>query len=169
MGSGIASPPHPKGAAVHKDLSQAITLEEIPHLAGTSHSGATMTVTRAERDQFELLTHVTVAQPESMPPEFPANIVEGFHTLSLLAAMTELARPFDPATTYAYNYGLDRVRWVTPVRIGDELRSVFECTAVEPKADGWVVHWHCTVTATGADRPAMVADWLVYVLPRPGA
>lgn len=151
---------------MHKDLSQAITLEEIPHLAGTSHSGATMTVTRAERDQFELLTHVTVAQPESMPPEFPANIVEGFHTLSLLAAMTELARPFDPATTYAYNYGLDRVRWVSPVTIDDELHSTFHCTSAEPKGDGWVVRWNCTVTVVGAERPAMVADWLVLVLPR---
>lgn len=154
---------------MRKDLRRLITLDQIPNLAGTSHSGAPLTVTKAERDQFEALTLVTLAHPEQQPAEFGADIVEGFHTLALLDAMTELARPFDPTTTYAYNYGLDRVRWVTPVRIDDELHSLFECTAVEPKANGWVVHWHCTVTATGADRPAMVADWLVYVLPRPGA
>jgi hypothetical protein len=152
---------------MHKDLSRAISLEEIPRLVGTSHAGAPLTVSRAERDRFEELTLVTLAHPEEQPPEFGSDVVEGFHTLSLLDAMTELARPFDPATTYAYNYGLDRVRWVSPVRIGDELSSVFECTAVEPKGAGWIVHLHCTVTAAQAERPALVADWLVHVLPRP--
>jgi acyl dehydratase len=151
---------------MRKELSRVIALEDIPHLAGTAHSGAPITVSRAERDQFEHLTHVTVAQPEQSPSEFPANIVEGFHTLSLLLAMTELARPFDPVTTYGYNYGLDRVRWVSPVRIGDELHSTFKCAGVEEKGDGWVVRWSCTVTVAGAERPAMVAEWLVYVLPR---
>lgn len=151
---------------MHKDLSRVIRLEDIPRLAGTSHSGAPITVSRAERDQFEDLTHVTIAQPEQLPPEFPADIVEGFHTLSLLLAMTELVRPFDPATTYGYNYGLDRVRWVSPVRIGDELHSTFECTGVEEKGDGWVVRWSCIVAVAGAARPAMVAEWLVHVLPR---
>ncbi|MHB1166190.1 MAG: MaoC/PaaZ C-terminal domain-containing protein [Candidatus Nanopelagicales bacterium] len=149
-----------------KDLSQAITIDQIPDLTGTSHDGAPMTVVREERDQFERLTLVDRAHPEPDPPEFPADIVEGFHTLALLDAMSELARPFDPATTYAYNYGLDRVRWVTPVRIGDRLHSRFECTSVDAKDGGWLVRWNCTVTVVGSQRPAMVAEWLVYVLPR---
>ncbi|MBL8930777.1 MAG: hypothetical protein JNL54_11680 [Kineosporiaceae bacterium] len=151
---------------MRKDLSRAISIDQIRQLAGTSHTGAPMRVSRGERDQFERLTLVDVAHPEPQPAEFPADIVEGFHTLALLDAMSELARPFDPTTTYAYNYGLDRVRWVSPVRIGDELHSSFECTGVDAKGDGWLVRWRCTVTVTGADRPALVADWLVYVLPR---
>lgn len=154
---------------MHKDLGRAISLEEIPMLAGTSHSGAPLRVSREQRDSFERITLVDLAHPEQQPAEFPADIVEGFHTLALLDAMSELARPFDPVTTYAYNYGLDRVRWVSPVRIGDELHSTFECTRVEPKGAGWLVHWTCTVTVAGAERPALVAEWLVYVLPRPSA
>lgn len=149
-----------------KNLDRAIAIHEIPLLPGTSHEGAALTVTREQRDQFERLTLVDRAHPEPDPPEFPRDIVEGFHTLSLLDAMSELARPFDPVTTYAYNYGLDRVRWVSPVRIGDTLHSRFECTAVDPKGAGWVVHWRCTVSIEGSDRPVMIADWLVYVLPR---
>jgi acyl dehydratase len=151
---------------MRKDLSRQITLEEIPHLTGTTHSGAPLRVTRDERDRFERLTLVDLAHPEAQPSEFPSDIVEGFHTLALLDAMTELARPFDPVTTYAYNYGLDRVRWVSPVRIDDELLSTFECTEVVGKGEGWLVRWSCTVTVAGAARPAMVAEWLVYVLPR---
>lgn len=152
--------------AVHKDLSRAITIEEIPHLVGSTHAGHPLRVSRAERDQFERLTLVDIAHPEELPGEFPADIVEGFHTLSLLDAMTELARPFDPATTYAYNYGLDRVRWVRPVHIEDELLSRFVCTQVEPKGEGWIVHWDCTVTTADSDVPVMVAHWLAFVLPR---
>lgn len=150
-----------------KDLSRAITLDEVPRLAGTSHVGAPMRVSRDERDQFERLTLVDRAHPEPQPPDFPADIVEGFHLLSLLDAMTELARPFDPATTYAYNYGLNRVRWVSPVCIGDELLSQFDCADVQPKGSGWVVRWNCAVTVASSGRPAMVAEWLVFVLPRP--
>ena len=149
-----------------KDLSRAIAIDEIPHLSGASHDGTPMTVTREQRDQFERLTLVDRAHPELDPPEFPADIVEGFHALALLDAMSELARPFDPATTYAYNYGLDRVRWTSPVRIGDQLQSRFECTGVDPKGIGWLVRWSCTVTVLGSQKPAMVAEWLVYVLPR---
>lgn len=152
---------------MRKDLDRAIAFDSVPHLAGTSHSGQPLTVSRDQRDGFEHITLVTLAHPEPQPPEFPTDIVEGFHVLSLLDPMTELARPLDPATTYAYNYGLDRVRWVSPVRIGDELHSAFDCTSVEAKGDGWVVHWRCTVTVAGAERPAMVAEWLVYVLPKP--
>lgn len=151
---------------MEKNLSQAITIDEIPNLAGTSHNGAPITVTRDQRDHFERLTLVNKAHPEPDPPQFPADIVEGFHTLSLLDAMSELARPFDPSTTFAYNYGLDRVRWVSPVRIGEQLDSRFECTGVDSKGAGWLVHWKCTVTAVGCQTPTMVADWIVYVLPR---
>jgi carnitine-CoA ligase len=149
-----------------RDLSRKITIDEIPRLLGTLHAGAPIRVSRDERDQFERLTLVTVAHPEPQPPDFPPDLVEGFHTLALLDAMTELARPLDPATTYAYNYGLERVRWVSPVRVGDELLSEFKCVAVEAKGDGWIVRWSCRVTVAGATRPAMVGDWLVYVLPR---
>ena len=149
-----------------KDLSHAIRIDEIPHLVGTTHAGAPMIVTRDQRDQFEQLTLVDRAHPEPDPPEVPTDIVEGFHTLALLDAMSELARPFDPTTTYAYNYGLDRVRWVSPVRIGDELHSWFECTEVVPKGEGWLVRRQCTVSVADSETPAMVADWLAYVLPR---
>lgn len=146
--------------------SDVITLDEVPSLAGTSYVGASMTVTEQERDLFEHVTWVDRAYPQPDAPEFPARIVEGFHTLALLDAMAALVRPFDPATTYAYNYGLDRVRFVSPVRIGDELESRFECTEVAVKNSGWLVRRRATVTVTGADQPALVADWLLYVLPR---
>jgi acyl dehydratase len=146
-----------------------ISLNEIPNLAGTSFAGPTMTVTERERETFEHVTMVDLAYPQPDAPEFPSRIVEGFHTLALLDAMATLVRPFDPATTYAYNYGLDRVRWVAPVMIGDELHSHFECTEVTERGEGWLIRKHVTVSVVGAEKPAMLADWLVYVRPRTDA
>jgi acyl dehydratase len=145
---------------------QVISIEDIPHLAGTSFRGASIIVTEQERDLFEHVTWVDRAYPGPDPPEFPARIIEGFHTLALIDAMAVLVQPFDPATTYAYNYGLDRVRWVSPVTIGDQLEPWFECVEVTEKGTGWLVRRRVTVSVVAAERLAMVADWLVYVLPR---
>ncbi len=147
-------------------MVRVVSFEEIPDLVGKRFTGASITVTPERRDEFEVLTHVREAYPEPDAPEFPAGIVEGFHTLSLLDAMATLERPFDPATTYGFNYGLDRVRFISPVMVGDRIESEFEVIAVEPKGDGWLIARRATLTVQGAPRPALVADWWLYILPR---
>jgi acyl dehydratase len=70
---------------------------------------------------------------------------------------------------YALNYGVDRVRFLTPVMAGQRVRCRAVLTALEPRADR---SWRCTTTNTlevaGAQRPAMVADWITYFAPRSG-
>lgn len=149
------------------DVTHVIRWEEIPGLTGRTYAGLPLAVSRDERDAFERLTLVDRAHPVPDPPEFPADIVEGFHTLALLDAMSQLAVPFDPEATYAYNYGLDRVRWIRPVRIGDVLQSRFTVEDVRAKDGGWVVRQHCVVFVTSAEEPVMDAVWLAFVLRRP--
>ncbi len=147
-------------------MSRPILITEIPTLKGTSFSGEPFVVTATERDEFERVTWIDRAYPEPDAPEFPPEIVEGFHSLALLDAVATLARPFDPMTTYGYNYGLDRVRFVSPIMIGDEVHSHFEVLDVIPKDTGWLVSRRCVLTVAGAEKPSLVADWWVYILPR---
>jgi acyl dehydratase len=147
-------------------VSEPVKLSEIPELAGSSFDGDPFVVSNEERELFEHVTWVDRAYPEPDAPEFPRDLVEGFHTLALLDAVATLVRPFDPRTTYGYNYGLDKVRFVSPIRIGDRVNSHFEVLRVQPKASGWLVLRRCTLTVEAATRPAMVADWWVLVLPR---
>jgi acyl dehydratase len=147
-------------------VTTPIALADIPTLKGTSFRGEPFVVTEAERDEFERVTWVTRAYPEPDAPQFPEGIIEGFHSLALLDAVATLARPFDPATTYGYNYGLDRVRFISPILIGDEVHSEFEVRDVVPKDPGWLILRRCVLTVGGASRPALVADWWLYILPR---
>jgi hypothetical protein len=49
------------------------------------------------------------------------------------------------------------------------VRSEFLGAEVRAKDGGWLVRRHVTLTVEGAQRPALVADWLVLILPRAGA
>lgn len=147
-------------------MTGVVGLQGIPDLVGHVINGAPFTVSRQERDAFDEVTWVNRAYPEPDAPEFPADILEGFHTLSLLDSVATLAIRFDPATTYSFNYGLDRVRFVEPVPIDVAIHSTFEIREVRAKGPGWLILRHCEFRIDGHDGPALVADWWLYVLPR---
>ena len=66
----------------------------------------------------------------------------------------------------AVNYGLDRVRFVSPVPSGSRVRGRFVLTSVERTGDAFQVHWSATVEREGHERPCVVLSWLVRYYPR---
>lgn len=142
----------------------ATGFEAIPTWVGKSYEGRPFIVTREERDTFEKVTWVTEAYPGDDAAEFPKDIVEGFHSLALLDAVATMASPFAGATNMGYNYGLDRVRFTAPIRIGDTVTSRFEIRDVRERGDGYLMLRHCELTVQGHDRPALIADWWVLLL-----
>ena len=61
----------------------------------------------------------------------------------------------------AVNYGLDRVRFLAPVRSGKRVRGRFILDSVEEKAPGQLLMRHTvTVEIEGEDKPALTAEWL---------
>jgi acyl dehydratase len=61
----------------------------------------------------------------------------------------------------AINYGLDRVRFLAPVRSGRRVRGRFTLDSVEEKAPGQVLVRHTvTVEIEGEEKPALTAQWL---------
>jgi acyl dehydratase len=59
------------------------------------------------------------------------------------------------------NYGLDRVRFITPVRVGSRLRARFTLTGIADVEGGVQVSWTATVEIEGSEKPACVAQMLV--------
>jgi acyl dehydratase len=65
-------------------------------------------------------------------------------------------------TAYALNYGLDRVRFLAPVRTGSRVRNHVVLTDFRERApDRYLQKTTNTLEVEGLDKPGMVADWLV--------
>ena len=88
-------------------------------------------------------------------------IAHGFLTLSLLAPLVMGAITVTGAVL-AVNYGLNRVRFVSPVPAGSRIRARFRPEAVSDIPGGLRVTWAVTVERAGAEKPACVAEWVVH-------
>lgn len=91
---------------------------------------------------------------------FGGTIAHGLLTLSLLPHFTHQLYTVDNVAM-AINYGYNKVRFITPVRVGAKLRARAEITAVA-QLDGAVqATLATTVEIEGSDKPAAVAESIV--------
>src|SRR5438552_5157243 len=92
---------------------------------------------------------------------FGGTIAHGFLSLSLLSRMAAEAMLVPDGVKMAVNYGLDRVRFLAPVRSGRRVRGRFTLDSIEEKAPGQLLLRHIvTVEIEGEDKPALTAVWL---------
>ena len=92
---------------------------------------------------------------------FGGTVAHGFLSLSLLSRMGAETFLFPPSLKMAVNYGLDRVRFLAPVKSGARIRGRFTLDSVEEKAPGQLLMRHSvTVEIEGEDKPALTAVWL---------
>ena len=93
---------------------------------------------------------------------FGGPIAHGFLTLSLLTPLTrEILRPLTGSAVMAINYGLDRVRFITPVRVGSKIRGRVKLVETKPLENGVQLKIETTIEIEGAERPAAVVESLV--------
>ena len=92
---------------------------------------------------------------------FGATIAHGFLSLSLLSRMGSEVFVAPEGVKMALNYGLDRVRFLAPVRSGKRVRGRFTLDSAEEKAPGQILfRYTVTVEIEGEDKPALTAEWL---------
>ena len=95
---------------------------------------------------------------------FGGTIAHGFLTLSLLSRMASESILIPETTKMIVNYGLDRVRFLAPVRSGKRVRGRFTLEGLEDKAPGQILLRHVvTVDIEGEDKPALSAVWLTLL------
>ncbi|WP_028970231.1 MaoC family dehydratase [Sphingomonas sp. URHD0057] len=113
----------------------------------------------AEATDDRQFIHVDPAAAAQTP--FGGTVAHGFLTLSLLSRMGAEAMLLPDGLKMAVNYGLDRVRFLGPVRSGSRVRGRFRLDSVEEKAPGQILLRHTvTVEIEGEDKPALTAEWL---------
>jgi acyl dehydratase len=121
-----------------------------------------LTVTQQQVDLFAQATgdhqwiHVDGERARAGP--FGAPIAHGFLTLSLLPRFFDMAlRIENPGM--GVNYGLNRVRFTSPVPVNSRLRARVELLACEAVDNAGVqLTWLVTVEREGSDKPACVAE-----------
>lgn len=92
---------------------------------------------------------------------FGGTIAHGFLSLSMLSRMAAEAMLVPDNVKMAVNYGLDRVRFIKPVRSGKRIRGRFRLDSVDEKAPGQLLLRHTvTVEIEGEEKPALTAEWL---------
>jgi acyl dehydratase len=107
-------------------------------------------------DDFQWI-HVDPARAKDSP--FGGTIAHGFLTLSLLSHLSERTFSF-AGRRMGVNYGLNRVRFTSPVPVGSRVRARFTLAKYEPLEGGVQVTWNVVVEIDGAAKPALVAEWL---------
>jgi len=146
-----------------------------PQIGQEVHVGPWLKVDQQRIDQFAAVTgdqqwiHI---DPERAIKESPygSTIAHGYLTLSLLPYLTESNHPdfFQnnyPGMKYRVNYGLNRVRFPAPVKVGANFRAKTTIKSVETVKNGVQVCYLMTIEIEGEDKPACSAEFLARLYP----
>ncbi|MET3560637.1 acyl dehydratase [Bartonella japonica] len=107
--------------------------------------------------------HVDEERAKKTP--FGGTIAHGFLTLSLLSTLAYEALPELEGTIMGINYGFDKVRFMSPVKTGVQVRARFILNDAEIRSSGRVVfHYGVTVEIEQFKKPALTAQWLIVAM-----
>ena len=103
--------------------------------------------------------HVDIEKAKQGP--FGGPIAHGFLTLSLLPVFSYAGKYAIEGATMVINYGLNKVRFISPVPVGSRVRSKMVITAIEEKKPNQILVTNThTIEIEGQEKPACVAEAL---------
>ena len=112
--------------------------------------------------------HVDVERARRDSP-YGSTIAHGYLTLSLAASLCLDAGAIPGDAAAALNYGLGRVRFMSPVKAGARVRNRIVLQAAQARGDGRVLLTLAnTIEIEGEAKPALVAEALALVMPASG-
>lgn len=142
-----------------------------PQFAGRElGTSAWVTVSQDRIDQFAACTgdrqwiHVDVERAKRDSP-FGGPIAHGHLSLSLVAAMVMELGVIPPDAETGLNYGLDKVRFIAPVKTGARVRMRASLVSATPQNGGrMLLKLQCTLEMEGEAKPALVAEVLCMLI-----
>lgn len=151
----------------------ALTFATLKEMAGQELGVSDwVTVDQSRIDQFADCTgdrqwiHVDVERARRRSP-FRSTIAHGYLTLSVIGALGQEIGAVPENTQAAFNYGLDRVRFIAPVRAGSRIRLRSTLMSVEDCGPGqYLMKAYNEVEIEGEERPALIAETLVMLYER---
>lgn len=144
-------------------MRRFLTVEELEAEVGKEVAVSEWMVLSQERvNQFAEATddpqwiHVDPERAKRESP-FGGTIAHGFLTLSLLPKFFEQCID-QPSGKMSINYGLNKVRFPTPMLVGGRMRGRFTLMALEKINGGIQTTWQVTMECEGSDKPVCVAE-----------
>lgn len=147
-------------------MAKPIPLDEYKAKVGTEVGVSDwILVDQAKIDAFAEVTgdhqfiHVNPELAKQTP--FGTTIAHGYLTLSLCAVFAYGAMPGIEGARMGVNYGLNKVRFMAPVKSGSKVRGRFKLLDVTQRPDGaWQTTSSVTVEIEGETKPALAAEWI---------
>jgi acyl dehydratase len=121
-------------------------------------------VTQADVNAFADVTgdhqwiHVDVERAKETP--FNGTIAHGYFTLSLIPLLSRQVFGME-GFTFALNYGLNRVRFPSPMPVGGKVRCTVKVAEVQEIPGGAQTTMEMTLEREGGEKPVCVAETLV--------
>jgi acyl dehydratase len=145
------------------DMRVFQTLQEVVDLVGQELAVSDwIEITQDRINQFAQATgdhqwiHVDPERAQSGP--FGSTIAHGFLTLSLMPAFFDSALQVNQ-TRMSVNYGVNKVRFTSPVPVGSKLRARITLKSADPiEPLGFQMTYTVTVEREGSDKPVCVAE-----------
>jgi acyl dehydratase len=126
-------------------------------------------IDQARIDAFAAATEdfqwIHVDAEKSAAGPFGATVAHGFLTLSLLPRLTGAQWREGIEMKHGLNYGLEKVRFLTPVRAGSRIRNRLRLLSAVPRGEaGTLLSFENHVEIEGAAKPALIAITLVLAV-----
>ncbi len=146
---------------------QQVKIENVKNLIGTVIGTSGWLLVDQERintfadvtedDQF---IHVDPEKAAKTP--FGTTIAHGFLTLSLLSKFAMDGGAFAlEGIKMGVNYGFEKVRMMSPVKVNSRVRGVFTLMSIEERVPGqWKIVYSVKVEIEGEEKPALMAEWV---------
>ena len=152
-------------------MTKTVAIDRLDQFVG-EEIGVTdwLEITQEQVNQFADATidhqfiHVDPEAAAKTP--FGGPIAHGFLTLSLLSYFAANGAGISvEGTVMGINYGLDKVRFIQPVRVGKRVRARSQLlSADERKPKHFLFRQTITVEIEGDDKPALIAEWLTMAV-----
>ena len=148
-------------------MSNQVNIEDIADFLG-KEVGLTdwIEINQTQINKFADATgdhqYIHVDEDRAAETPFGATIAHGFLTLSLLSKLSSMNGGVKlKNSVMGINYGLDKVRFVSPVKVNSRIRARFELvSAEEKKPKHYLLKHNVTVEIEGVEKPALIAEWL---------
>ncbi len=147
-------------------MPKVINSTELSGLAGQDLPPSEwLTISQERVSQFADATNdhqfIHIDEERAKATPFGGTIAHGFLSLSLVTWLTSEAMPVPEGTVMTINYGSDKVRYLTPVRVGKRIRALQKVLEVGEKQPGrWLVKTAVTIEIEGEETPALIAEIL---------